>query len=104
MESTSEPQYKKNLPNAVADRHETHNMWQIGLSSPTIRGFSPGQIRTRLNRISFGRRVRQSLHSPAEENLVCASVVHFGGYPGIEEEAMSQERENQPDTYLSNGG
>jgi hypothetical protein len=26
-------------------------MWQIGLSSPTIRGFSPGQIRTRLNRI-----------------------------------------------------
>src|SRR5277367_5962246 len=51
VESTSEPQYKKNLPNAVADCHETHNMWQIGLSSPTIRGFSPGQIRTRLNRI-----------------------------------------------------
>jgi hypothetical protein len=51
VESTSEPQYKKNLPNAVADRHETHNMWQIGLSSPTICGFSPGQIRTRLNRI-----------------------------------------------------
>jgi hypothetical protein len=51
VESTSEPQYKKNLPNAVADRHETHNMWQIGLSSPTIRGFSPSQIRTRLNRI-----------------------------------------------------
>jgi hypothetical protein len=51
VESTSESQYKKNLPNAVADRHETHNMWQIGLSSPTIRGFSPGQIRTRLNRI-----------------------------------------------------
>jgi hypothetical protein len=26
VESTSESQYKKNLPNAVADRHETHNM------------------------------------------------------------------------------